>query len=102
MVEFRFGFQLRPSEASPLVEVAAIQFLLKRPDDAVASLQQALVVQPDHPMAMATLMIYRITTNDESGARAQWEKVRQQTRTPAPVVEGLKKAFQQQFGRTLL
>jgi tetratricopeptide (TPR) repeat protein len=101
IAEFRYGYELRPSEASPLVELASVYFSAGRDQEALDSLNRALERQPDHPMALATLMFYAISQQDEPEALRRWTLVRRQTKTPAPVVEGLRQAFQQQFGRRL-
>lgn len=101
ITEFRYGYELRPSEASPLVELASVYFSVGRDQEALDSLNRALERQPEHPMALATLMFYAISQQDEPEALRRWTLVRRQTKTPPPVVEGLRQAFQQQFGRRL-
>lgn len=99
--EFRRGYELRPSEASPLVELAGVYFALHRNDAALESLQKALERQPDHPMALATLTFYAISQRDEAAALARWAQVKRQPKTPGEVVQGLRAAYRQQFGRDL-
>ncbi|MES1167581.1 MAG: tetratricopeptide repeat protein, partial [Oleiharenicola lentus] len=101
IAEFRYGYELRPSEASALVELAGVYFSAGRTADALAALQLALDRQPDHPMALATLTFYAISQHDEAGARQRWEQVRRLTKTPPEVVQGLRQAFLQQFGHEL-
>lgn len=96
---FNRGFTLRPSDASPLVELAQLYFGSGRTGEALASLHLALERQPDHPMALASLMFYAVSQNDEAAALQRWTQVRRQRRMPPEVVEGLRQAFQQQFGR---
>lgn len=97
--EFRRGYELRQSEASPLVELAQVHFATGRTSDALAALQLALERQPGHPMAQATLTFYAISQRDEAEALRRWADVRRQPKTPPEVVQGLRQAFQQQFGR---
>jgi tetratricopeptide (TPR) repeat protein len=101
IAEFRYGYQLRPSDASPLVELAGMYFATGRNAEAVAALDLALERQPAHPMALATLMFYAISLKDEAGALRRWDQVRRQPKTPQAVVDGLRQAFQQQFGRAV-
>ncbi len=101
LVEFHYGYELRPSDASALVELASVYFTANRNSEALAALNQALERQPDHPMALATLTFYAISLHDEAEARKKWELVRLQTKTPPEVVSGLRQAFLQQFGREL-
>ena len=101
ITEFRQACQLRPSEASPLVELATAYLAVGRTDDGVATLDLALERQPDHPTALATLAFVDISKNDEAGARRRWEQIRRQPKTPPEVVQSLRQAFAQQFGRQL-
>jgi tetratricopeptide (TPR) repeat protein len=99
ITEFRYGYELRPSEASPLVELASVYFAANQNQAALDALHLALERQPDHPMALATLTFYAISQHDEPAAQQRWAQVRRQTKTPPEVVDGLRQAFQQQFGR---
>jgi Flp pilus assembly protein TadD len=101
IAEFRYGYQLRPSEASPLVELATAYITAGRTDEAVAALNLALERQPDHPTALATLAFLAISNNDEAGALRRWEQIRRQPKTPAAIINSLRQSYQQQFGRNL-
>lgn len=101
IVEFRYGYQLRPSEASPLVELATTYITAGRTAEAVAALNLALERQPDHPTALATLAFLAISTNDEAEVLRRWDQIRRQPKTPAAIVSSLRQAYQQQFGRNL-
>ena len=83
------------------MELASLYFAAGRAADAVAALKQALARQPEHPMALATLAFYAISLHDEAGARQRWEQIRRLSKTPPEVVQGLRQAFLQQFGREL-
>jgi tetratricopeptide (TPR) repeat protein len=98
--EFRRGYELRPSDASPLVEIASLLFASGRNQEALASLHLAVERQPAHPMALASLMFYAVSEKDEAEALRRWAQVRQ-AKTPPEVIESLRQAYQQQFGRTL-
>ena len=65
-----------------------------------AEVTVALERQPDHPMALASLMFFAVSQNDEAAALRRWPQVRR-AKTPPEVVEGLRQVFAQQFGRTL-
>ena len=101
IAEFRYGYQLRPSEATPLVDLATTYITAGRKDEAVATLNLALERQPDHPIALATLAFLAISNNDEAEARRRWEQIRRQPKTPAAVVSSLRETYQQRFGRQL-
>lgn len=99
--EFRYAYQLRPTEVDALIELAATYVTVGRSQDAIAVLNLALERQPDHPIALATLALVAISQGDEAEARRRWAQLLQQTRTPAEVRIRVQQAFQQQFGRDL-
>jgi tetratricopeptide (TPR) repeat protein len=99
IAEFRYGYQLRPSEASPLVELATTYLTVGRTSEAVDSLNLALERQPDHPSALATLAFIAISNNNEAEARRRLAQIRQQGKAPPELISTLNQAFQQQFGR---
>ncbi len=99
--EFRESYRLQPSEAGPLVEMASVLFTVNRSDEALAALHTALEKQPEHPLALATLMFDAISKGDERGALAWWDHVRRQPRTPPHTVTSLRDAYRQHFGRDL-
>jgi tetratricopeptide (TPR) repeat protein len=97
--EFREAFRLNPSEADPLVQLAGLLIAASRGEEAVAALKEALEHQPENPAALATLTFYYVTSGDEAGALEWWGHVRRQPRTPPEMVESLRQAFRQRFGR---
>lgn len=98
---FRLSHSLRPSEATPLVELANTAFAADRPDEGLAALREALARQPGHPLALVSLTFYHIVSGDEAGARRHWAEVRAQPKTPAAMMEDLRRAYRRQFGRDL-
>ncbi|MFZ5495654.1 MAG: tetratricopeptide repeat protein [Verrucomicrobiota bacterium] len=98
---FRLSHSLRPSEATPLVELANTAFAADRAEEGLAALREALARQPGHPMALVSLTFYHIVSGDEAGARRHWEEVRRQPRTPPAMADDLRRAFRRQFGRDL-
>jgi tetratricopeptide (TPR) repeat protein len=99
IAEFRYSNELRPSEATPLVELATTYLAAGRTSEAVESLNRALERQPDHPLAIATLAFIAISSNDEAEARRRLGQLQAQARTPADLMGKLTQAFLQQFGR---
>lgn len=99
--QFQEAYRVHPSEAGPLVEMASVLFTVGRPDEALAALREALLKTPGHPMALATLTFHSISSGDESAALGWWEQVRRQPRTPLKMVNQIKEAFRQRFGREL-
>ncbi len=100
VAEFRYAYQLRPTEASPLVDLATTYLALGRNTEAIDSLNLALERQPDHPTALATLAYIAIGNKDEAAARSRLEQMRKQPRTPPELLGQLQQAYQQQFGRS--
>lgn len=98
---FRLSHELRPSEASTLVELATALVTVGRNDEAATALTQALERQPDHPIALATLAFLAVNNRDEAGALRLWALIRQQPKTPPAVISRLQQTFQAQFGRAL-
>ncbi len=99
--EFRYAYQLRPTEVDALLELSATYVTVGRSQDAIAVLNLALERQPDHPIVLATLALVAISQNDEAEARRRWAQILQQPRTPAEAKIRVRQAFQQQFGREL-
>lgn len=101
IAEFREAYRLKPSEAGPLIELASALFAAKRGGEALEALHEALRRQPEEPMALATLTFYSISSGDELAALSWWTHVRRQPRTPQPMLESLRRAYEQRFGRPL-
>jgi tetratricopeptide (TPR) repeat protein len=97
--EFREAFRLNPSEADPLVQLAGVLISANRGDEARAALMEALGKQPENPEALATLTFYYINVGNEAAALEWWGHVQRQPRTPPQLVDSLKQAFHQHFGR---
>jgi tetratricopeptide (TPR) repeat protein len=101
IAEFRISHQLRPSEASTLVELATACVTAGRNDEAVAALNLALERQPDHPIALATLALLAVHDGNEAEALRLWALIRQQPKTPPAAVARLRQTFEAKFGRAL-
>ncbi len=99
--EFRVSHNLRPSEATPLVELANTYLSLDRATEGLAALHEALARQPGHPHALVSLTFYHILTGDEATALRHWEEIRRQPRTPETMIQDLRRAFRRQFNRDL-
>lgn len=96
---YRRSLELRPNEAEPYVELATLLLPTERAAEGIAHLQQALAVEPDHPMALSLLALAAISANDEAGARRWLERVRAQPRIAPAQAQRLYAAFRGQFGR---
>ncbi len=99
IAEFKRGHELRPTEASPLVELATTYLTTGRNGEALETLNQALVRQPDHPTALASLALIYINNGQETEARQRLEQVRRQRKITSELLERLRQSFQQKFGR---
>ncbi len=101
IAEYRDAFRLNPSESGPLIELANIYFSLNRGDEALAALNEALEKQPENPQVIGTLAFYYINAGNEALALQWWDHVRRQPRMPPEMVQALRQAYQQHFGREL-
>lgn len=98
---FRLSASLNPNDAAPLVEMADLCFATGQGEAGLRALQGALERQPGNPMALTSLAFYFIVTGDEESALRQWRDVRNHPRTPPSLLERLRDAYRQQFGREL-
>lgn len=96
---YRRSLELRGNEADPHVERATLLFQTGRTEEAERHLQQALVVEPDHPMALTALTLSAIDRGDEPAARRWLERVRAQPRIPATQAQPLFAAYRERFRR---
>jgi tetratricopeptide (TPR) repeat protein len=99
LAEFETASRLRPTDAEALIALANILFRLERVEQGVAALQRALVAEPEHPMALATLTLHAIQAGNEAAAREWLQRVRAQVRTPRKMVDGLVGEYRGRFGR---
>ena len=99
IAEYKRGHELRPTEASPLVELATAYLTAEKTNEALEALNQALVRQPDHPSALTTLALIHINKGEEAEARRRLEQVRRQGKITPELLGRLRQTFQQQFGK---
>ena len=96
--QFRESIRLRPTEVDPHIELGMALFGANRTEEALKEFQQALVAEPENPMALSTLTFYAISTGNEAAARQWMQRVRNQPRVSADDLEHLVAAYQQAFG----
>lgn len=96
---YRRSIQLRANEADAYVERATLLFQAGRASEAVRDLEQALNVEPDHPVALTVLALSAISANDEAAARRWLSRVREQPRIPSTQAQQLYATFREQFRR---
>ncbi|MCF3649156.1 tetratricopeptide repeat protein [Synoicihabitans lomoniglobus] len=99
LAHFQEAYRLKPSEPDPLIEIAGVWFTLGRNDEALQALHEALLKEPGHPMAQATLCYFAISTGDVVEADQWWKRVVDQIKTPAEMRERLRQTYRSKFGR---
>lgn len=95
---FRESQRLRPQEAVVYVEIARVLFKLERVEEGVAELARALVVDPNHPIALGILTRYAIEAGDEAGAKRLLQRIRSQPKM-AQDFQLLAREFQAKFNQ---
>jgi tetratricopeptide (TPR) repeat protein len=96
---YQRSIQLRSNEADAYVEAATLLFQVERANEALRYLQQALVVEPDHPTALTVLALAAISAGDEPVARQWLVRVREQPRVAPAQAQQLYAAYREQFRR---
>lgn len=99
IASYRRSIQLRANEAEAYVELATLLFQANRSRDAVQQLEQALEVEPEHPVALSVLALSAISSGDEASASRWIARVRAQPRVAPAQVQQIATAFRAQFGR---
>jgi Flp pilus assembly protein TadD len=98
LAEFQEARRLRPEEAEPFIESAAIYFRLNRLAEGEAELRRALTAQPENPAALSSLAFYAMGIGDEAGAAEWLRHVRRQSRISPKDLDALVREFQKRFG----
>ena len=88
----------RFDSAQPLVEAATNFFSMEQISQGMEVLQQALLAEPDHPLALSTLAFAAIGTKQKSLALELLERIETQPRVPAEDLRQLRTKFQETFG----
>jgi Flp pilus assembly protein TadD len=91
--------RLRPSEVNSYVELALAYFKRGAVEEGVDEMKQALVVQPDHPLALVVMARDAVSRGDEAGARAWLRRIKLQTRVRAEDVQAVAAEFREKFGQ---
>ena len=90
----------RFDSAQPLIEAATNYFTMEMVDQGIETLKQALVAEPDHPVALSTLAYAAIATKQKSLALKWLEKIKRQPRVPAEDLQQLEEQFRNAFSQT--
>ena len=89
---------MRFDSAAPLIEAAANCFKLEQIDRGKQLLKQALVAEPDHPIALTTLAFAAIVTREQRTADEVLERINLQPRISADDLRNLLTKYKQTFG----
>ncbi len=87
----------RFDSAQPLVEAATNYFSMEQVSQGMEILKQALLAEPDHPLALSTLAFAAIGTKQKPLALELLEKIETQPRVPAEDLRQLRAKFQETF-----
>ena len=90
--------QVRFDSAAPLIEAAANCFKLEQIDRGKQLLKQALVAEPDHPIALTTLAFAAIVTREQRTADEVLERINLKPRISADDLRNLLTKYKQTFG----
>ena len=94
---FMSAAEERFDSAQPLVEAATNFFSMGQVIQGMEILEQALLAEPDHPLALSTLAFAAIGTKQKSLALELLEKIETQPRVPADDLRQLRGKFQETF-----
>ncbi len=87
----------RFDSAQPLIEAATNYFTMEQVSQGMEILKQALLAEPDHPLALSTLAFAAIGTKQKPLALELLEKIETQPRVPAEDLRQLRAKFQETF-----
>jgi predicted Zn-dependent protease len=98
LADYKVAAAALNDDASPSLSLATVYIRLNRMPEALASLQNALAAEAEHPAALSILAIFYIDQADEPLARKWMQRVRAQPRIQPQERLQLEKAFQKTFG----
>lgn len=99
--EFRESIRLRPNEADAYLGLAKLLIILKREQEALVAVDQALVAEPDHPLALSIHAFAAIVAADEAAARHWIHRAENQPRIDRADLERMRAGYRTQFGHDL-
>ncbi len=97
--ELREAKRLRSTQADVYIELGRAYFKIGEDEAGAAEMKEALLVQPDHPVALVIVARYTIDHGDAEGAREWVRRVRLQPRIVPEDVELVETEYRQKFGR---
>jgi len=92
-------FNLRPNEAQAYLNLARLYLQSNQVALGVAAMEDALKVEPAHPMALTTLVINAIDTKSQTQADSLLNRIYHQPRIDAQTIAKITGRYQTQFGK---
>ncbi len=99
LAEFRLSARLRPNEADAFLAIATTLITLGRKAEGLEAVDQALVAEPEHPIALGIRTFDAIDSGSEASARTWLRRVANQPRVEDRDRERLLAAYRERFGR---
>lgn len=101
IAEFRESIRLRPNEADAYLGLAKLLINLKREEEALTAVDQALVAEPDNPLALSIHAFAAIVAGDEAAARRWTHRAENQPRVERVDLDRMRAAYRTKFGHDL-
>jgi len=95
--EYEIAISLHLEEADPYLELAMLYFQLKRTDEGIAALKEALNAQPGNPGALATLSLQAILSGDQAAANNWLQELERQPNASIRDLEELREQYRRRF-----
>ncbi|MDQ8182708.1 tetratricopeptide repeat protein [Pelagicoccus sp. SDUM812005] len=96
---FEKSIELRPHEAVGYIELARAYLAQERIEEGIAQMREALLREPNNPIALTTMVFDAILRADQPAADKWLAQVRQQARIRPDEVAALESRYQKQFGQ---
>ncbi len=96
--QYRIAIRLRPNEADAYLGLATTLITLGRKEEGLEQVDQALVAEPEHPIALSIRAFDAILDGNELMARRWMQRVVDQPRSTDSDKQRLASAYRQQFG----
>ena len=93
------SINLRPHEAQAYLNIARLCLQSNQVALGVAAMEDALKVEPAHPMALTTLVINAIDTKSQTQADSLLNRIYHQPRIDAQTIAKITGRYQTQFGK---
>ncbi|MGK0238984.1 MAG: tetratricopeptide (TPR) repeat protein [Candidatus Pelagisphaera sp.] len=93
------SINLRPNEAQAYLNLARLYLQSNQVALGVAAMEDALKVEPAHPMALTTLAINAIDTKNQTQADSLLNRIYDQPRIDAQTIAKITERYQTQFGK---